>query len=261
VLNRLSKVKKPVYCATSKSAEMGISVSELSGLRDRYDLFLKEKKMAGAGPTTRSDSKQMNRNAYIKSINENFNSLIKEQSAKKWGYLLIQLVRYRIELYTENAKNESTFGDALRAVHISLLQALKLAYEKRKECVILKKINEEIEWAPTMLASCLEIDVPTLEETRIYAAAYGYEDALKEISFDSKPKRKHSLFRLSKETLLTVYPAGLTAFSDQLDDFCKQLSSERYESYLGYNNFFKIDDEQQEQNPLPKKARINNQDL
>lgn len=253
--NRKSKPKL-IVDTMPEIQRVGLTRDELIALKDRYKEFLLDKKMAGSGLTTRSATKQDRRSENISHIDQCFEELIQTQTVQKWEALLIRLVQYRIQLYTENSKTNSTFGDALHAVHIHLLQTLKLAYIKSSNCAILCKINDEMSNPSNALEGSFK-DLAAWEEMRIRSAAFGYNHALKnDIIPNIKKTRTRIIFSLSKEQSPICYPPALIEPSKQMADFLEQINAKRYESYLDYGEFFSEPRKETEgENPDTKKRR------
>lgn len=234
--------------------EKDISREYLLLLMTKYRFFLLEKQKAGSGLTTKNETKQNTRTDYIEQIIQCFTVLAELQTVRHWEDLLMRLVRYRIALYTENKKWTSTFGDALRAVHVDLLRILNEAILKYSESVVLQELSEKIKKAPCMLND-LSDELEKQEVTRIYSAAFGCDDALKAITTTTPKTSRFPFFSSNTKGMTAPYPKALTAPSTQVNKFIAQLKEDTHQDR--YENFFKeTSGNLCGENPLNKKRRM-----
>ena len=226
-------------------AVMGMPVAEIQLLKDVYKRFLIKQKSAAAGLFTLTglDRRQDARRQYIDNIMECFNNLIRSQSVKNWETLLILFVQYRIALYTENFKFQSTFGDALRVVQTNLLYRLQMAYTNNSDCSILKSLHLKIINAPKIMEPALS-DSQQLEEIKVSAAAFGYNEAL--ISYSAAlVTESENIRKLSAELIILFEPSVME--SSQSPEKAKPLQ---------YGSLYKATEAiDGEQNPATKRQR------
>ena len=227
--------KRGIDQITQNAKQIGLSLDKLTALKEVYSLFLIKNKRAGSGLGTQSTEGQEKRSTYIRDIEFYFDELIKKQSVINWEALLTRLVVYRIELYTENfIKRESTFGDALRATHVHLLQTLQFAYTKNSDCALLQIINEKTTKAPHVLEDLFD-DISTLEEARKVNAAWGHHEALHNM-FDQRFDYLFSF--LNPEKIPREYPKALYTESNRVNTFVNELSLRCDDAHLGYGALF-----------------------
>lgn len=163
----------------------------LSEIKKRSIALLNAQRAAGEHSDT-LDNKVL-RGGYIASISEKFDNLIAEENVEKWEDLLTYLMEKRIALYTESMNKarlggSSTFGDALRAVHETLIQYLQQEAHKNSKSIAAQVIAKSSDvlnihnqsygsekWYMNLLTS---EDRKAAEKSRITAAAFGNFEVL-----------------------------------------------------------------------------------
>lgn len=171
--------KRKFSFISSTTTNIGLAIDQLNELQEIYHTFLSQQKDVGAGPTTRLQSKQEDRNSKIATIDEHFKVLMRQQTAENWKALLINLTQFYIALYTENTwyiKTSSTFGDALRAVHLHLLDTIKNSGLNKPDDPVVKTLCGSIENPAEPPAN--QPDIQSLHEHNVTNAAFGHYGAL-----------------------------------------------------------------------------------